>query len=677
MQLNTKLSDIKGVGPKIASLYARLGLYNVKDLLEYYPRRYEDYSKVQQISQIIPGLVTIKVKIKQISGRYVRGGLHITEAIASDDSGTVRLVWFNQPFRISNVKKQEVYFVSGLFEYRYNRLTITNPSMELQSNFPINTARIVPIYKETKGLSSSQIRKTLKTISQNEINIAESLPKQIIDKEKLLDRFGAIKIKHFPSSLSDLKKADERLGFEELFELILASQYAKQDLAEQAGLKIPFKQAIAIDFVNHLPFKLTDSQKKAVWQIYQDMDSVKVMNRLLEGDVGAGKTVVAVMASLMVLTKKYQVAFMAPTEILARQHAETIFKLLKPLGMSDKTILLVGSMTAKEKSRAREAIKTGEALFIIGTHALIQDKVDLQKLALVIIDEQHRFGVEQRKKLLAKSGHAPHMLSMTATPIPRSLALTVFGELDISIIDQKPKNRLPIITKLVKPSERLKLYESMQKEINRGKQVFVVCPLIEESDILVSKSAEKTYEEIKKQFKKNTVKLLHGKMKADDKQVIMQAVIEGSVDILVATTVIEVGVDVPNATIMLIEAPERFGLAQLHQLRGRVGRSEEQGYCYLMLSDTVIPSRRLRAIESTNDGFKLAELDLEIRGAGALYGTFQHGQLDLRIADFTDTKLIARARAQAQVFSKNPENLLQYPYLKKRILDLQSVVHLN
>ncbi len=677
MKLSTQLSELKGVGPKTAMIFKRLGLDTVSNLLEYYPRKYEDYSKIQLIGSIKPGPVTIKVKIKQVSGKYIRGGLHITEAVASDDTGSVRLVWFNQPYRSANIKRDEIYFVSGLFELRNNRLSITNPSMELESAFPLNTARIVPIYKETKGLSSNQIRKILKTILTSKLDIPETLPIDIIKSEALVGLLQAIKTKHFPESLKDLKSADERLGFEELFELILASQYAKQDLASQKGLRIPFDRAMAKEFVKHLPFTLTDAQKKAVWQIYQDMDSEKVMNRMLEGDVGAGKTVVATMSAVMALAKNYQVAFMAPTDLLARQHAETIFKLLKPLGLASKSVLLVGSMSAKEKAHAHETIKTGQALFIIGTHALIQDKVDLQNLALVIVDEQHRFGVDQRKKLLAKAGHAPHMLSMTATPIPRSLALTVFGELDISILDQKPKNRLPIITELVNPTNRIKLYDKIQKEIDKGKQIFVVCPLIEESDMLQAKSAQKTYLEMQIHFKKSKVGLLHGKLKPDEKQATMQAVIDGSMSILVATTVIEVGVDVPNATIMLIEAPERFGLAQLHQLRGRVGRGSEQGYCYLMLSDSVTPSRRLRAIESTDDGFKLAELDLEIRGAGALYGTMQHGQLDLRIANFSDTKLIARARNRAVAFSENPDNLLQFPYIKQRILELQSVVHLN
>jgi len=499
----------------------------------------------------------------------------------------------------------------------------------------------------------------------------------LVREQKLISRSRAIKLKHFPNNSKDLIDADERLGFEELFEIILASQYARRDINQTGGIKIDFDAELAKAFTQGLPFTLTDGQKKAIWQSYIDIGSGKLMNRLIEGDVGSGKTVVATMIAVMVMSKGYQVALLAPTEILAQQHASTIRDLLKPLGQEDQVVALTGSLSATKKNHIREDIKQSKKLFVVGTHALIQDSVDIKRLALVIVDEQHRFGVEQRQKLLSKVGHMPHMLSLTATPIPRSLALTIFGELDISILSQKPKNRLPIITELMKPTDRQKAYKDVTRQLESGRQVFVVCPLINESDVLQAKSVENTFSEIEQIFKEYKVDLLHGRMKADDKQRVMEEFTKGKTHILVSTTVIEVGVDIPNATVMLIEAPERFGLAQLHQLRGRVGRSSHQGYCHLMLSDSNSVSRRLRAIESTNDGFKLAELDLEIRGAGSLYGTSQHGELDLKIADFTDTKLIARAQKSAKVFMQNDENLLKYPYIKKRIHELQSVVHLN
>ena len=677
MELSAGIEYIKGVGPKVGALFAKLGIFTVEDLLFNFPRRYNDYSKVIRISNVRPGSVSIKAKISEVKSSYIRGGLHITEAVASDGSGKVKIVWFNQPYREASIKKNEDYFIAGKFEFRSNRYSIINPVVELESEFPLNTARIVSIYRETKGLTSRQIRKIVGTVLSSKPKIAETLPDYIKKQESLISRSKAVFIKHFPESVDYLAKADERLGFEELFELILASQYAKKLVSVEKGIKIEFDEQIAKKFTKHLPFKLTESQKRVVWQIFLDMKSGKVMNRLLEGDVGAGKTVVATMAATNVMSAGFQVAFMAPTELLARQHLVTISELLKPFGWSKKVTLLVGGMTAKQKNEAHSKIDSGQAQIIVGTHAIIQEKVNLNRLGLVIVDEQHRFGVKQRKKLLAKAGQMPHMLSMTATPIPRSLALTVFGELDISILDQKPTNMLPIITKLVKSTDRLKLYDEVKTQLNQGRQVFVVCPLIEESDILKLKSAEETYKEIKANFAKFKVGLLHGKQKSVTKTEVMADFVARKLDILVSTTVIEVGVDVPNATIMLIEAPERFGLAQLHQLRGRVGRGVHQGHCYLMQSDASAPSKRLRAIESSTDGFKLAELDLEIRGAGALYGTLQHGELDLKIADFTDAKLIARARQCALNFLEDPQNLLQYSQINERINKLQSVVHLN
>lgn len=677
MKLASSLEYVKGVGPRTATLFAKLDLNTVEDVLLNYPYRYDDYSVVLPISKIKPGAVSLKIKISEPKGRHIRGGLHITEAIGSDDTGKVKIVWFNQPYRAKSVKYNETYFLSGVFEFKNNRYSIINPTIELESEFPLNTARIVPVYHQTKGLTSRQIRKVVGEVFTHIKAMPEVLPEYIIKQEKLLPKFDAIYNKHFPSSMADVKKADERLGFEELFELIVAAQHSKKTIAVNEGIKIEFNQGLAKKFTSSLPFTLTDSQKKAVWQIITDMKSGKVMNRLLEGDVGAGKTIVATMASLMVIDNNFQVAFMAPTDLLARQHFQTIKNLLEPFGLADKVILLVGSMAAKQKQSALDKIQSSKDLIVVGTHAIIQKNVDINHLALVIVDEQHRFGVDQRKKLLSKSGRMPHMLSMTATPIPRSLALTVFGELDISILDQKPSARLPIITKLVSSVDRLKIYDNVKQQLVAGRQVFVVCPLVLDSQFLKLKSAEETFKEIKKHFSKFKVGLLHGKQKSDQKTETMKDFIKGDLDILVSTTVIEVGVDVPNATVMLIESPERFGLAQLHQLRGRVGRSEHQGFCYLMLSDSNNPTRRLRAIETQNDGFKLAELDLELRGAGALYGTTQHGELDLRIADFTDAKLIARARQSALDFLANPDNLVQYKHLDERINKLQSVVHLN
>jgi ATP-dependent DNA helicase RecG len=678
MTTDSLLVDLKGVGEALAKKFKVLGIETIDELINYFPRRYEDYSVITPIAKLRPGPVTIQAVIKQAHGRYVRRGMHITEAIASDDSGSVRLVWFNQPYREAGLRPGTPYYISGQFELSYRRLSIMNPSAELVSEFPVSTARIVAVYRETKGLTSKQIRRVMRTVLPVMIAASETLPSWLVEQADLIPRAEALQQIHFPESAEKLRKAKRRLGFEEVFTLSLASLLNKQENQHELSVSIPFNEKLAQTFVKHLPFQLTDAQRKVVWQTYQDLVKTEPMNRLIEGDVGSGKTVVATMAALMALEQGYQVALMAPTELLARQHADTISKLLSPLNLQGEVDLLVGGMKPAQKEHAREAIARGQAKFIIGTQALIQEKVDMHKLALIIIDEQHRFGVEQRKTLMSKAGHMPHVLSLTATPIPRSLALTLYGELDVSVIDMKPADRLPIATGIVSPNSRAQLYKKIDAELETGRQMFVVCPLISESERLLAASAEATYETIrKKDFPNRRVGLLHGKLKPAEKNDVMERFVRHELDILVSTTVIEVGVDVPNATVMLIENPERFGLAQMHQLRGRVGRSHYQGYCYLVMSDSKPPSRRLRALESSNDGFRLAELDLDLRGPGAIYGQMQHGQLDLRIAKLSDTKLIAEARAGAQIFIDRQENLLHYKQLRAHVTRLRAVTNLN
>lgn len=669
---------LKGIGEAQAQKLAQLGVQTIGDLIEYYPRRYEDYSEVTSATQLKPGKVTIEAVIKQANGRYVRRGMHITEAVASDDQGSVRLVWFNQPYRAAALKAGQKYFISGQYELSHQRFAIMNPGVELASDFPINTARILAVYRETKGLTSRQIRGAISQLGIFIRELPETLPALIIQKEELVSRAEALLAIHAPVSAEHLEAARRRLGFEEVFALSLASLLNRRENQSEKALAIPFDEKLAREFVGHLPFQLTAAQRRTTWQVYQDLQKTQPMNRLVEGDVGSGKTVVATMAALMVLARDRQVALMAPTELLARQHAETVHGLLKPLNRESSALLLVGSMTAAQKSRARTAIKNGEAGFIIGTHALIQEKVDMHSLALVIVDEQHRFGVEQRKKLMAKAGHMPHVLSLSATPIPRSLALTLYGELDISVLDEKPAGRQIVATELVAPGDRKQLYAKLDTELQAGRQMFVVCPLITDSMAVEAASVEKVYKEMRsRHFKHRRVGLLHGKLAPAAKQAVMEKFVRHELDILVATTVIEVGVDVPNASIMLIESPERFGLAQLHQLRGRVGRSSDQGYCYLLLSDSQSPGRRLRALESSHDGFKLAELDLHLRGPGAIYGISQHGQLDLRLAQLDDLHLTRAARSAAEEFIAKEENLLQYKQLAGVVTRLRTVTNLN
>lgn len=678
MTLESDISGVKGVGAAAAGSFAASGIHNVGDLVVNFPRRYDDYSQVTPIVKLKPGIVTIKACIKQAKGRYVRRGMHITEAVASDNTDSVRLVWFNQPYRAAALKPGVEYFISGQFELSFQRLSIMNPSVELASDFPVNTARIVPVYRETKKLKSLQIRRVLKQTMPLVRELPETLPAWLVEKERLIGRAQALELIHFPSNAHALESARKRLGFEEVFRLTLAGLLNKYEFQSEHAIAVPFNEPLAKEFVKNLPFKLTDAQRKAVWRIYLDIQKTAPMNRLLEGDVGSGKTVVATMAALMAMEQDFQVAFMAPTELLARQHANTLHALLKPLGFEKQLLLLVGSLSAAQKKRAHDRIKNGDARLIVGTHALIQEKVDMKQLVLVIVDEQHRFGVEQRKKLQAKAGHAVHVLNMTATPIPRTLALSLYGELDITRIVTKPGNRKPIITEICSPNSREQLYASINMELDAGRQAFVVTPLISESQAVKGRSAEQVFEELKNgAFSHRRLGLLHGKLKPEDKQRVMQEFVDGKTDVLVATTVIEVGVDVPNATVMLLESADRFGLAQIHQLRGRVGRSEHQGYCYLMMSDSSAPPKRLRALEASNDGFKLAELDLRIRGPGAIYGTMQHGALDLRIAELTDIQLITRARTAAQEFIDKGEDLLKYPLLAEHVEKLRAVTNLN
>lgn len=678
MTLGSPITEIKGVGEAVAKKFALLGIASVGDLVNYYPRRYEDYSTVTPLAQLKPGMVTAQGVIKQAKGRYVRRGMHITEAVASDETGSVRLIWFNQPYRAAALKAGQQYFISGQFELSHQRFAIMNPSVEMASDLPVNTARILAVYRETKGLTSRQIRGAVHEALRALGPFSETLPAHIVKQQKLVSRDEALRALHMPESAEQLEAARRRLGFEEVFQLSLAALLNKQENQSESALAIPFNEQLARDFVSHLPFALTDAQKRTIWQIYLDLQKDQPMNRMVEGDVGSGKTVVATMAALMALEQNWQVALMAPTELLARQHAETIYRLMQSMGMHDKVVLLVGSLSAAQKKKAHQAIKSGQAQFMVGTQALIQDTVDMHRLALVIIDEQHRFGVEQRKTLMAKAGHMPHVLSLTATPIPRSLALTLYGELDISILGDKPAGRQPIVTEIISPNSRAPVYAKIDQELEQGRQMFVVCPLITDSTAVEAKSAEKVYEELsKKHFKHRKVGLLHGKLKPAEKQAIMEQFVRHELDILVSTTVIEVGVDVPNATIMMIESAERFGLAQLHQLRGRVGRGGHQAFCYLMLDESKSASRRLRAMVSSNDGFRLAELDLELRGPGAIYGTSQHGALDLRIAKLTDTKLIAAARQSATELLESGQNLLEYKELMTHVTRLRAVTNLN
>lgn len=661
---------------KTAEQFAAAGLHTVGDLIEFLPRAHEDFSDVVAIAAISPGKRTIKARCEKISTRPVRRGLRLTTATLADDTGKLQAIWFNQPYRETRLKTGDEFLFSGEFEFNYNKYQLTNPTAEKASDVPVSSGRIVPVYRAIKGLKSQLVRKILAELRPLMTMLPETLPVNIVKAEKLLSHSDALIAMHFPASAEDIEKGRERLAFEELFVLLLASQLNKQENAKLTGWRIPFEQEVVGDFVKQLPFELTGAQRRAAWEIIQDFEQAVPMNRLLQGDVGSGKTVVAGLAARQAASRGFQTALMAPTEILAAQHAETLSRLLGPFGVN--VGLLTGSVKGVARKTLYEQITNGSVDVVVGTHALIQETVQFHRLGFVVIDEQHRFGVKQRQELLKKSEHMPHLLAMTATPIPRSLALTVYGELDVSILNELPKGRKPIATKIWSPNSRAQLYEKIDAELADGRQAYVICSLIDENPDNEIKSVEAEYKKLRSSvFKHRNIGLLHGKMKPDEKDAVMTEFASGRVDILVSTTVVEVGVDVPNATVMMIEDADRFGLSQLHQLRGRVGRSSHQSYCYLVMSDSSKPSQRLREIEKSNDGFYLAEVDLRLRGPGEIYGRAQHGALNLQIATLADTKMIARVQKAARKFAADGTDLLQYKQLASQVEHYQRLTTLN
>lgn len=677
MNLASPLAQVKGVGVKTAEQLAAAGLFCVGDLINFLPRTHEDFSEVVKIADIRPGKMTIKARCEKIATRPVRRGLRLTTATLGDDSGKLQAVWFNQPYRTTQLANpSEEFYFSGEFEFNYNKYQLTNPSAEKASDMPVNSDRMLPVYRAVKGLKSQLVRKLLFELRPLITMLPESLPPSIIAGEKLVSRADALLGMHFPKTAAEVKRARERLAFEELFQLLLASQLNKQENAKLAGWRIPFEQPVVAGFVRQLPFELTGAQRRAAWEIIQDFERETPMNRLLQGDVGAGKTVVAGLAARQAAAAGFQSAIMAPTEILATQHADTLRKLLEPFGVM--VGLLTGNVKGKMRQILYENILNGSVDVVVGTHALIQESVKFHKLGFVVIDEQHRFGVAQRQELLKKSERMPHMLAMTATPIPRSLALTVYGELDVSVLNERPKGRKPIITKIWSPNSRPQLYEMIDKEIADGRQVYVICSLIDDTPDSESRSVQAEYKRLQSSiFKHRRIGLLHGKLKPDEKDAVMSKFAAGDLDILVSTTVVEVGVDVPNATVMIIEDADKFGLAQLHQLRGRVGRSSHQSYCYLIMSDSSKPSQRLREVERSNDGFYLAEADLKLRGPGEIYGRAQHGALNLQVATLADTRLIARAQRSAKAFVESGEDVLKHKELAREVGKYQRMTTLS
>lgn len=710
ISLSTPLIQIKKFQKRKKEALNRLGLFTLRDLFFYFPIRYDDFTNITQIAKLVPGQrQTIKGIIRTIENqKTIRKKIVVTEALVSDSTGTIKVVWFNQPYLKNFLKAGTPVTLNGKIEYSFQGLQMISPVYEKFKKNYIHTNRIVPIYSETEGISSKWLRFFIYPLLRFTNLIKDFLPKEIKENQNLIDLSEAVKQIHFPETNQKLIAAKKRLAFDELFLIQLNAQEKKYIWQKNKAKPVRFDQNLIKKFVKNLPFKLTDAQRIAAWEILKDLEKEKPMNRLLEGDVGSGKTAVAAIAAYETAKKTGQVALMTPTEILAKQHFQTFSKLLTDfdikiglLTRGDSRINFKFKTQNLKSSNIRQKllnlINKGQIDIIIGTHALIQEDVKFKNLVLAIIDEQHRFGVKQRAQLqkMNKGKFTPHLLSMTATPIPRTLALALYGDLDLSIINKMPSGRKKVITQLIKPENREKAYDFIRQQVKNGRQVFVICPKIGQNNpkIQGQKEQKNNYQnmllwsDVKavtdeyKKLSKNIfpdlkIGLLHGKLKKEEKEKIMKDFAERKIDILVSTSIVEVGIDIPNATVMMIEDAEKFGLAQLHQFRGRVGRGQHQAYCLLFTNSTSQKAyARLKTVAQCNDGFELAEKDLAFRGPGEIYGTRQSGIPDLQMASLADTITLKQARDEAQKLIKKDPDLKFYPRLKKELQNFKEKIH--
>ncbi|MBR2855484.1 ATP-dependent DNA helicase RecG [Candidatus Saccharibacteria bacterium] len=689
MDLFSSVEELPGIGPKTTETLKKYGIRTVKDFFYNLPRDYENYEAPTSIAELRPGKVVVKGRIDSLSTRRAKSkNLAITEGVIRDPSGAIKVIWFNQGYRAKQFSSEKEYLFTGTYELRNGRYSLLSPSAVAATEVDPSSG-LAPIYAAHGSLKSNDFKRLMEKSRGLFNEIPDMLP--FIEPTT---RAKALFAAHFPSSTSEITEAREYLAYEELFELILASRLNRRENDKLKAMPIGFDATKIREFVGKLPFRLTNAQRRAAWEIFQDMEKDVPMNRLLQGDVGSGKTMVAAMSAYEAFLSNVQSAILAPTAILANQHFDGISKILKPLGV--KVALLTGA--TKQKDELKKKIKSGEIDLAIGTHALLTDDTEFLKLGLVVIDEQHRFGVEQRQKIILKSpsGLAPHLLAMTATPIPRSLQLTVFGDLDMSILNEMPAGRKAISTTiLAEVDSKERLYPKMREILSskpdtkrhgpksHGQQIYWICKAIEdpkntsEETKLEITSVKKRCARLREVFPDKCIEFLHGKMKPAEKDAVMERFSEGEIDVLVSTTVVEVGVDVPNATLIVIENAESYGLAQLHQLRGRVGRGASAAYCYLLTSGDMKPTRRLQELARSNDGFHLAEVDLKLRGPGEIYGALQHGALDLRIATLSDTKLITKAQKGVEEFLQNPEDMLRYKELMSGISKYQQITTLN
>lgn len=663
--LNAPLTVLSGVGPKHASTLARLGLVCLGDMLYNFPRRYDDYSKLKTIRQLWYGeVVTVIGIVQSVNTRYLKGRqARMVEAIISDGSGALRATWWN-PYIAKRIHVSMRVALSGKVEMYLGRLVMSNPELEELDQQNLSTNRIVPVYPLTSNITQRWLRRLMyQVVSFWAPRVQDSLPEAVRNAANVMPLPQAIYQAHFPDSMEMLQSARQRLAFDEIFLLQLGVMRQKRQWQDRTARVFAVSDDWLAAQVARLPFPLTDAQQRSLQDVRKDLASGRPMNRLLQGDVGSGKTVIAALAAAMITSAGSQAAIMAPTSILAEQHYKILLELLGGVLQAGMIRLMLGATPESEKQEIRAGLESGAIKLVVGTHALIEDPVLFSDLQLVVIDEQHRFGVEQRA-LLRSKGQNPHLFVMTATPIPRSLALTIYGDLDLSVIDEMPPGRQPVETQVFFPRERERAYTILRGQVEQGHQAFIIYPLVEETETGVreqqeaGRSAVEEHERLQREvFPKYRLGLLHGRLKLDEKDAVMAGFRDQIVNILVSTSVVEVGVDVPNATVMIIEGADRFGLAQLHQFRGRVGRSPAKSYC-ILIPETPddAENARLMAMTQTTDGFKLAELDLEQRGPGDFLGTRQAGFSELRMASLTDVRLIEKARQHAQeLFERDPD----------------------
>lgn len=654
------INALKGIGDKTQKLFSRLGIFTIADLLQYYPRGYDAYEPPAALAELKENQIfTVRGMIQKTADIKRFGHLQVVSTYIRDKSGMMQLTWFNMPFLRASLKEGLFFVFRGKVIIKKGRFCMEQPEIFTTDAYEKIQGSLQPIYGQTKGLGNKAISKAvLQALEYRELE-REHLPSDLRKKYQLAEYNFAVEHIHFPTDQQDLLFARKRLVFEEFFLFILMIRHLKEQKNEKRSQYIINETEAADQLLNNLPFALTKAQMSVLQDIREDLSRGLMMNRLIQGDVGSGKTIIAVLALLQVISCGYQGAMMAPTEVLAKQHFESITKLFNDYNIEKEVVLVTGSMTAKEKREVYAKINSHEADLILGTHALIQEKVIYDNLAMVITDEQHRFGVGQRE-LLSEKGKDPHVLVMSATPIPRTLAIILYGDLDISVIDELPANRKPIKNCVITKNEREKAYQWMEKEIHAGRQAYVICPMVEASEMIEAENVIDYTKRLKERFAKSvTIEYLHGKMKAKEKNKIMESFSQGEIDILVSTTVVEVGVNVPNATVMLIENAERFGLAQLHQLRGRVGRGKDQSYC-VMINGTDKPGsgERLEVLNHSNDGFYIAEEDLKLRGPGDIFGFRQSGDLEFKLADvFTDANILKQVSKEVDLLLREDPDL--------------------